>query len=109
MVDEATLFGRAWSPERILADELAQEALDEVNANAVPAHLSLPVGLSRGEGKRLADQIEIAYRCGRLQGYTMYESAALYDREATGADGRLHFRPGLTEAVRARAEALGFI
>ncbi len=107
LVDEATLFGRAWAPERSLADAFVQEALDEVNANAVPAHLSLPVGLSRGDGNRLADQIEIAYRNGQLQGYTMYETAAMYDRNATGADGRLEFLPGLTEAVRARAGELG--
>lgn len=106
---EATLFGRAWPPERSLADALVNDVLDEAHANAVPAHLSLPVGISRGDGTRLADQIEFSFRSGRLDGYTMYESAALYDRHQTGTDGRLSFLPGLTEAVRDRAENLGLL
>ena len=75
----------------------------------VPAHLSLPVKVSGTDGGRLADQIEYTWRSGRLDGYTIYETAALYDRHKTGADGRLHFLPGLTEAVRARAEELGLL
>ena len=39
----------------------------------------------------------------------MYESAAMYDRMATDAGGRLAFLPGLTEAVRARSQALGLV
>ena len=109
LVDEVTLFGRAWPPERILADGLVQDVLHAVQANAVPAHLSLPVGLSREDGNRLADQIEIAFRNGQLDGYTMYESAAMYDRQAAGAGGRLQFLPGLTEAVQARAGELGLV
>ncbi len=107
LTDETTLFGRAWSPERLLSDAFVQDVLDEVETNSVPAHLSLPVGLSKNDGNRLADQIEYAHASGRLDGYTMYESAALYDRHHTGADGRLSFHPGLTEAVRERAKKLG--
>ena len=86
-----------------------QDVLNEVTANNVPAHLSLPVNVSGGDGSRLADQIEYTYRSGRLDGYTIYETAALYDRHHTGADGRLHFLPGLTEAVRERAGEIGLL
>ena len=109
LIDEVTLFGRQWQPERILADEFIQEMLDEINAHGVPGHLSLPVGISRQDGNRLADQIEIAYRSNQLGGYTMYESAAMYDRMATDAGGRLEFLPGLTEAVRDRSQQLGLV
>ena len=109
LIDEVTLFGRQWPPERILADEFIQEMLDEINAHGVPGHLSLPVGISRQDGNRLADQIEIAYRSNQLGGYTMYESAAMYDRMATDAGGRLTFLPGLTEAVRDRSQQLGLV
>ena len=109
LTDETTLFGRAWPPERLLSDAFVLDVLDEVKANGVPAHLSLPVNVSGGEGGRLADQIEYTYRSGRLNGYTIYETAALYDRHHTGADGRLHFLPGLTEAVRERAGEIGLL
>ena len=109
LADEATLFGRAWPPERFLADGFVKDVLEEVNANAVPAHFSLPVGLSRGDGNRLADQIEITYHNGQMQGYTMYETAAMYNRHATGAEGRLQFLPGLTEAVQERVDQLGLL
>lgn len=107
LTDETTLFGRAWTPVRLLSDAFVQDVLNEVATTGVPAHLSLPVKVSGTDGGRLADQIEYTYRSGRLDGYTIYETAALYDRHKTGADGRLHFLPGLTEAVRERAEALG--
>ena len=109
LTDEATLFGRAWPPKRLLSDAFVQDVLNEVTANNVPAHLSLPVNVSGGDGSRLADQIEYTYRSGRLDGYTIYETAALYDRHHTGADGRLHFLPGLTEAVRERAGEIGLL
>ena len=83
-----------------------QNVLDEVSATNVPAHLSLPVNVSGADGGRLADQIEYTYRSGRLDGYSIYETAALYDRHHTGADGRLRFLPGLTEAVHERAQKL---
>ena len=109
LTDETTLFGRAWTPERLLSDAFVQDVLNEVAKTSVPAHLSLPVKVSGADGGRLADQIEYTWRSGRLDGYTIYETAALYDRHKTGADGRLHFLPGLTEAVRARAEGLGLL
>ena len=109
LTDETTLFGRAWPPKRLLSDAFVQDVLNEVTANNVPAHLSLPVNVSGGDGSRLADQIEYTYRSGRLDGYTIYETAALYDRHHTGADGRLHFLPGLTEAVRERAGEIGLL
>ena len=109
LTDETTLFGRAWPPERLLSDAFVQDVLDEVAATSVPAHLSLPVRVSGADGGRLADQIEYTYRSGRLDGYTIYETAALYDRHRTGSDGRLNFLPGLTEAVRERAEELGLV
>lgn len=109
LTDETTLFGRAWPPERLLNDAFVQSVLDEVAATSVPAHLSLPVKVSGTDGGRLADQIEYTYRSGRLDGYTIYETAALYDRHGTGSDGRLDFLPGLTEAVRDRAEELGLL
>ena len=104
---ETTLFGRAWPPERLLSDAFVQNVLDEVSASGVPAHLSLPVKVSGTDGNRLADQIEYTHRSGRLDGYTIYETAALYDRHKKGPDSRLSFLPGLTEAVRARAQKLG--
>ncbi len=106
LTDETTLFGRAWPPERLLSDAFVQNVLDEVSATNVPAHLSLPVNVSGADGSRLADQIEYTYRSGRLDGYSIYETAALYDRHHTGADGRLRFLPGLTEAVHERAQKL---
>ena len=109
LADETTLFGRAWPPERLLNDAFVQDVLDEVAATSVPAHLSLPVKVSGTDGGRLADQIEYTYRSGRLDGYTIYETAALYDSHQTGPDGRLSFLPGLTEAVRERAEELGLL
>ncbi len=109
LADETTLFGRAWPPERLLSDAFVQDVLDEVAGTSVPAHLSLPVKVSGADGGRLADQIECTYRSGRLDGYTIYETAALYDSHKTGADGRLSFLPGLTEAVRERAEELGLV
>lgn len=109
LADETTLFGRAWPPERLLSDAFVQDVLDEVAGTSVPAHLSLPVKVSGADGGRLADQIECTYRSGRLDGYTIYETAALYDSHKTGADGRLSFLPGLTEAVRERAEELGLL
>ena len=107
LADETTLFGRAWPPERLLNDAFVQDVLNEVAATRVPAHLSLPVKVSGTDGGRLADQIEYTYRSGRLDGYTIYETAALYDRHETGSDSRLNFLPGLTEAVRERAQKLG--
>ena len=107
LADETTLFGRAWTPERLLSDAFVQDVLDEAATTSVPAHLSLPVKVSGTDGGRLADQIEYTYRSGRLDGYSIYETAALYDRHHKGADGRLNFLPGLTEAVRERAEKLG--
>ena len=109
LADETTLFGRAWPPERLLNDAFVQDVLNEVAATSVPAHLSLPVKVSGTDGGRLADQIEYTYRSGRLDGYTIYETAALYDSQKTGADGRLSFLPGLTEAVRERAEELSLL
>ena len=109
LTDETTLFGRAWPPERLLNDAFVQDVLNEVAATSVPAHLSLPVKVSGTDGGRLADQIECTYRSGRLDGYTIYETAALYDSHKIGADGRLSFLPGLTEAVRERAEELGLV
>ena len=109
LTDETTLFGRAWPPERLLSDAFMHDVLDEVTANNVPAHLSLPVNVSGADGGRLADQIEYTYRSGRLDGYSIYETAALYDRHQTGADGRLNFLPGLTEAVRERAGEIGLV
>ena len=109
LTDETTLFGRAWTPERLLSDAFVQDVLGEVAITSVPAHLSLPVNVSGTDGGRLADQIEYTWRSGRLDGYTIYETAALYDRQETGADGRLNFLPGLTEAVRERAEELGLL
>ena len=109
LTDETTLFGRAWPPERLLSDAFVHDVLDEATANNVPAHLSLPVNVSGADGGRLADQIEYTYRSGRLDGYSIYETAALYDRHQTGADGRLNFLPGLTEAVRERAGEIGLV
>ncbi len=109
LADEVTLFARAWMPARVLADAFVQDVLAEVKAADVPAHLSEPLGLSGGDGGKLADQIEYAYRSGALAGYTLYETAALFERRHTGADARLQFYPGLTEAVRERAKDLGLL
>ncbi len=109
LADETTLFGRAWMAERILADTFVQDVLQEAAVASVPAHLSEPVWLSEGNGKTLADQIEYAYRSGKMAGYTMYETAAMYDTKQVGADGRLQFHPGLTEEVHECVERLGLL
>ena len=109
LADETTLFGRAWMAERLLDDTFVQDVLQETAVAGVPAHLSVPVGRSEGSGKTLADQIEYTYRSGKLAGYTMYETAAMYDTKQVGADGRLQFYPGLTEAVHERTERLGLL
>ena len=109
LADETTLFGRAWMPERAFADAFVQDVLQETEIASVPAHLSAPVWLSQGHGKALADQIEYAYSSGKVAGYTMYETAAMYDTKQVGADGRLQFFPGLTEEVHERAKRLGLL
>ncbi|MSP12227.1 MAG: hypothetical protein EXR62_04625 [Chloroflexi bacterium] len=111
LADETTLFGRAWMAQRLLNDAGVLDVIGEAAVAGVPAHLSEPVGLSEKDGKTLADQIEYSYRWssehpGKLAGYTMYETASMFDSSAVGADGKLQFHPGLTEAVHERVKEL---
>ena len=108
LADEATLFGRAWSPERILDDALAKEMIAEANAAGVPVHLNKQVG-GPGSGKQQADWMEHAYRSGGLSGYTFYETASMYSRDGLDPNGKLQFHPDLLETIRARVESLGLL
>ena len=74
--------------------------------SAVPVHLSKAVGHSRDGGVH-ADLLEYIYRFGGLAGYTLYETAAMYDGQHLGADGQLQFHAGLCEGIRDRAEKFG--
>ena len=107
LADEATLFGRGWTPERLLDDALAKDMLNEAAHAGVPVHLSKQVG---GDDVKLnADRLEYAYRHGGLAGYTLYETASMFNHEGLGTDGLLQFHPGLTEAIRDRVQGLGLL
>ena len=108
LADEATLFGRGWMPEQMLNDALTLEMLREVADADVPVHLSKAVGHSR-DGRVHADLLEYIYRFGGLAGYTLYETAVMYDNQHLGSDGQLQFHPGLCEAIRDRVRTLGLI
>lgn len=103
LADEATMFGRGWTVEKILDDPLANEMIAEANSAGVPMHLSKQV--SR-DGKQQADWVEKAYNRGGLAGYTYYESAGLLDGEK---DGRLQFQEDVMEAIRERVDSLGLL
>ena len=106
LADEATLFGRGWMPDRMLNDALTLEMLREAADTNVPVHLSKAVGHSR-DGAVHADLLEYIYRFGGLAGYTLYETAAMYDGQHLGADDQLQFHPGLCEGIRDRVRSLG--
>ena len=108
LADEATLFGRGWMPEQMLNDALTLEMLREAAAADVPVHLSKAVGHSRDGGVH-ADLLEYICRFGGLAGYTLYETAAMYDGQHLGSDGRLQFHPGLCEGIRDRVRSLGLV
>ena len=108
LADEATLFGRGWMPDQMLNDALTLEMLREAADTDVPVHLSKAVGHSRAGGIH-ADLLEYIYRFGGLAGYTLYETAAMYDGQQLGADGQLQFHPGLCEGIRDRVRTLGLI
>ena len=103
LADEATMFGRGWSVERILDDPLANEMIAEANAAGVPMHLSKQV--SR-DGKQQADWVEKAYNKGGLAGYSYYESAGFLDGEK---DGKLQFHEGVMDSIRERVGSLGLL
>ena len=99
LTDEVTLMGVNWSPERMLADALGREMLDLAESYRVPVQLRHPVWWSRDglvHGKRL----EKAHRSGKLNGYNLYETGAMYDSENLSSDGQLQFHPGLLEGIR---------
>ena len=108
LADEATLFGRGWMPDRMLNDALTLEMLREAADADVPVHLSKAVGHSRDGGVH-ADLLEYIYRFGGLAGYTLYETAAMYDGQHLGSDGQLQFHPGLCEGIRDRVRSLGLV
>ena len=108
LADEATLFGRGWMPEQMLNDALTLEMLREAADTNVPVHLSKAVGHSCDGGVH-ADLLEYIYRFGGLAGYTLYETAAMYDGGGLGADGQLQFHPGLCEGIRDRVRSLGLV
>ena len=83
LADEATLFGRGWMPDQMLDDALTLEMLREAADAGVPVHLSKAVGHSR-DGEVHADLLEYIYRFGGLAGYTLYETAAMYDGQHLG-------------------------
>ncbi len=108
LADEATLFGRGWMPEQMLNDALTLEMLREAADADVPVHLSKAVGHSR-DGRIHADLLEYIYRFGGLAGYTLYETAAMYNGQHLGSDGQLQFHPGLCEGIRDRVRSLGLV
>ena len=95
-------------PDRMLNDALTLEMLREAADTNVPVHLSKAVGHSR-DGAVHADLLEYIYRFGGLAGYTLYETAAMYDGQHLGPDGQLQFHPGLCEGIRDRVRTLGLI
>lgn len=100
------LMGAAWTPERALTDPLVQEMIAAATAHQIPAHLRRYMWWSR-DGKVHADSLEHVYRQPGIAGYNLYETASFYDNHQVGADGRLHFHPGMAEEIRARIEQLG--
>ena len=108
LADEATLFGRAWSVQQALNDPVGQEAIREAEAADVPLHTSHPIWYGK-EDQGNADWLEYAYRFEGVSGYTLYESAELYDTQHLGSDGRLQFHPGLCEGIRERVNRLGLL
>ena len=107
LADEATLFGRSWAAEQTLNDALVQEMLREAADAGVPVHFSY--GFSSRNPGLSPKQLEYAYRFGGLSGYTFYETGAAYDNQSLGPDGKLEFRPGLTEGIRDRVYSLGIL
>ena len=105
LADEGTLFGRGWTPPRILDDAVAQDMIGEANAAGVPMHMNKQVSAN---GKEQADWLELSYRNGGFSGYTFYETASMFEN-ILGPDGMLQFRPGLIEAIRERVESLGLM
>ena len=107
LADEATLFARGWTPEQVLNDGLALEMIGEASAAGIPIHLSKQV--DSDDPRENADRVEYAFGFAGLSGYTLYETASMYDSRQLGPDGGLQFHPGLTQAIRQRAETLGLI
>ena len=108
LADEATMMGVNWMPERMISDGLGQQMLDEAQAAHVPVHLRHPVWWSRDGGVH-AERLEHVYQSGKLAGYNLYETGAMYDGESLDHNGRLRFYPGLIEGIRAGIEKLGLL
>ena len=87
---------------------MGQEAIREGIAANVPLHTSHPIWFGK-QDQTNADWIEYAHGVEGVSGYTLYESAELYDMDRLGPDGRLQFHPGLCEGIRDRVCSLGFV
>ena len=105
--DEITIFGRSWFPDRALKDSMMGEIIEEAGKAGVPGHYSHPVWKVL-DPKAHGDWLELAYGEEGLAGYTLYETAAMYENEL-GPEGELQFHPGLAEAIRERTQRLGII
>jgi hypothetical protein len=92
----------------MLNDALTLGMLREAADAGVPVHLSKAVGHSH-DGEVHADLLEYIYRFGGLAGYTLYETAAMYDGQHLGPDGQLQFHAGLCEGIRDRVRTLGIV
>ena len=82
--------------------------VEEAQAAHVPVHLRHPVWWSRDGGVH-AERLGHVYRSGKLAGYNLYETGAMYDAQDLDHNGRLRFYPGLTEGIRAGIERLGLL
>jgi hypothetical protein len=105
LAQEATLMSFR-SMDAALADPITQDMLREASAAGAPVCWRQYMFTNR-EGPAQADALEGAYRAAGLSGYNYYDAACLYDRFRMGSDGRLSFYPGMLEALRERAQALG--
>ena len=108
LLDEATLMGVAWLPERIVADPLAREMAERAHAGGIPLHLRHHMFNSTDPGTH-ADRMESTYASGVVDGYIYYDSACLIDRFRQPRDGGFTFLPGMLETLRDRAARLGIL
>jgi len=108
IADEATLMAFRSVGDQVAEDPVGRDMLEEAAAAGVPVHLRNFLWQSR-DGQVHADRLEQAYRTGLLGGFNLYETAAMYNTTGLGPDGHLQFYPGMLEAIRDRAQALGLL
>lgn len=106
LLDEATLMGVTWLPDRILSDSLTSGISSLARDNRIPLNLRHHMFQSQ-DGATHAERLETAYSSKLVDGYILYDSASLFDRFKANRPGQLDFYPGLLEALRDRATKLG--